>query len=46
MSKRDIKLYVKDIVDSIDKIQRYTKGLNLGQFKKKDLVIDAVVRNF
>ncbi|MBU1006966.1 MAG: DUF86 domain-containing protein [Candidatus Omnitrophica bacterium] len=46
MSKRDSKLYVKDIIDSVEKIQQYTKGLSLGQFKKKDLVIDAVVRNF
>jgi uncharacterized protein with HEPN domain len=46
MSKREVKLYVKDIIDSIQKIQQYTKGLSLRQFKKKDLVIDAVVRNF
>jgi len=36
MSKRDIKLYVKDIIDSIEKIQQYTKDLNIEQFKKKE----------
>jgi len=46
MKKRDTKLYVKDIVDSIQKIEQYTKGLTLEKFKKEDLIIDAVIRNF
>ena len=46
MKKRDTKLYVKDIVDSIKKIEQYTKGLTLEKFKKENLIIDAVIRNF
>lgn len=46
MKKRDSKLYVKDIIDSIEKIEQYTKGLSLEKFKKEDLILDAVTRNF
>lgn len=46
MKKRDAKLYVKDIIDSIQKIEQYTKGLSVEKFKEEDLIIDAVIRNF
>lgn len=45
MSKREIKLYLEDIKDSIGKIEEYTKGLDFDEFVKDTMAIDAVVRN-
>ena len=45
MTRRNNNLYVKDILDSIDKIESYAKGLSFKEFAKKKIVIDAVVRN-
>ncbi|MFH1504203.1 MAG: DUF86 domain-containing protein [Candidatus Omnitrophota bacterium] len=46
MTKRNYKLYVKDILDAIEKIEEYTKNLSFEKFSDNKLVIDAVVRNF
>lgn len=46
MTKRNNNLYIKDILDSIDKIEEYVKGLSFEDFTKNKMVIDAVVRNF
>lgn len=43
---RENRLYLQDIVDSIAKIQRYTKNMTFIEFEKNDMVIDAVIRNF
>lgn len=43
--KRGINLYVYDIKVSIAKIERYTKGILLGNLKKDEKTIDAVIRN-
>jgi uncharacterized protein with HEPN domain len=45
MSKRDWKLLLEDIRESIQKVDKYVAGLTLEQFKTNELVIDAVVRN-
>ncbi len=45
MSKRDVKLFLHDILESIEKIERYTKNLSFDEFVKNDLVVDAVIRN-
>jgi uncharacterized protein with HEPN domain len=42
---RDLRLYLDDIVRSVELIQRYTTGLNLDQFESDQKTIDAVVRN-
>lgn len=42
---RDYKLYLDDILQAIQKIEKYTKGLNADKLKKEDLVVDGVVRN-
>lgn len=42
---RDYKLYLDDILQAIDSINRYTKKLTHNKFKKNKLVIDATVRN-
>ena len=44
--KRDPRLYLKDILDAIVKIEDYTKDLSFEEFSKNNLVVDAVVRNF
>jgi uncharacterized protein with HEPN domain len=46
MSKRDWRLFIEDMLESIDLIEKYTAQLNLDSFKKDRKTIDAVVRNF
>jgi uncharacterized protein with HEPN domain len=45
MSSRDWHFRVQDILKSIQKIETYIEGMTASQFKKNELVIDAVVRN-
>lgn len=45
MSKRDPRLFLTDMLEAIEKIERYTAGLSLDQFEANDMVLDAVVRN-
>jgi len=44
--KREHLLFLKDILDSIRKIEKYTKGLSFEELKKNEMVLDAVIRNF
>lgn len=46
MSSRDWRFRIQDILKSIQKIETYIEGMTAIQFKKNELVIDAVVRNF
>jgi uncharacterized protein with HEPN domain len=39
------KVYLEDIIEAVNKIEKYTKGLTFSEFKKTELVVDAVVRN-
>ena len=43
--KRSYRLYLNDILESIEKIKRYTSGLSFEEFTASDLIFDAVVRN-
>lgn len=45
MSSRGSRFRIEDILKSIQKIELYLDGMTAAQFKKSDLVIDAVVRN-
>lgn len=45
MSKRDHSIFLKDILDSADKILRYVSGKSYGEFIEDEMLIDAVVRN-
>ena len=45
MSKRDVRLFLTDMLEAIEKIERYTEGLTLEELWENDLVADAVVRN-
>ncbi|MBA7555891.1 hypothetical protein ES705_48583 [subsurface metagenome] len=42
---REYKLYLEDILDCIEKIEKYTASLNFVEFSSNSLVQDAVVRN-
>jgi uncharacterized protein with HEPN domain len=42
---RDYKIYLKDILQAIKRIEEYTKGLSFEDFIKKQLIQDAVIRN-
>lgn len=41
----DYKLYRQDILDAIDKIERYASDLNLERFQQDELWIDAINMN-
>jgi uncharacterized protein with HEPN domain len=42
--KREPRLFLEDIVESITKIEQYTRGLNSEDFFQDRLVQDAVIR--
>ena len=42
---RDYNLYLQDILEAIERIQRYTEGMSFVDFSENDLVQDAVIRN-
>ena len=47
MSKyRSYKLFLKDIIETIEKIKIYTNGLSYEEFVQNQMVVDAVIRNF
>lgn len=46
MKKRNYTLYIRDILDAIRKIDEYVKNLSFDEFRKNDMAIDAVIRNF
>lgn len=45
MSKRDLRLFLYDILEAIEKVERYVAGLSFEQFEANEMVVDAVVRN-
>ena len=45
MSSRDWVFRLQDILKAIEKIEVYIIDLTINQFKKNDLIIDAVIRN-
>ncbi|NBV12541.1 MAG: DUF86 domain-containing protein [Sphingobacteriia bacterium] len=46
MSKRESRLLLLDILDSIEKINSYTAGHTFESFIKDSKTLDAVIRNF
>jgi uncharacterized protein with HEPN domain len=46
MSERNSRLFIEDILESIELIESYTANMQLESFKKDRKTIDAVVRNF
>lgn len=45
MSKRSPDLYIQDILEAINKIERYIKTISFEEFSQNDEKIDAVIRN-
>ncbi len=46
MYKRSPELFIQDMLEAIEKIERYTELVeDLEDFMKKDIVVDAVLRN-
>ena len=43
--QREYKLYLDDILHSIEKIEGYTRNMSYEGFAKTSLVVDAVLRN-
>ena len=46
MSKRDNKLLLEDMLESAQKILKYTRGFDRDKFLSDEKTADAVVRNF
>ena len=46
MPERDWRLLVSDILDCINKVEKYISGMNYDEFINDDKTIDAVIRNF
>jgi uncharacterized protein with HEPN domain len=44
--KRDIRLYVQDIIESIEKIEEYTSSITEDDFFRNSQIQDAVIRRF
>jgi len=44
--KREFSSFLNDIVNSIDKIKKYTAGMTFEDFEKDEKTLDAVSRNF
>lgn len=42
--KRDLKLFIEDILENINLIENSIKGLSVKQFKSNRLIIDATLR--
>lgn len=42
---RDYRVYADDILEAIEKIQRFTMGLDQEGFSKDEKTFDAVIRN-
>ncbi|UCG70087.1 MAG: DUF86 domain-containing protein [Thermoplasmata archaeon] len=45
MNKRNNRLYVKDILESIKRIENYISDQSYDEFIKNDMIRDAVLRN-
>jgi uncharacterized protein with HEPN domain len=44
--KRDYRLYIDDILEAVEKIEKYTEKLTFDGFAQDGKTIDAVIRNF
>ena len=42
---RNYRVYLSDILDCINRIERYTKGISYSEFVKDELIQDGVIRN-
>ncbi len=45
MKRRTYRLYIEDILASMNKIEKCISGLTYDAFEKNEMVVDAVIRN-
>ena len=45
MKERSYRMFAEDVLEAMDKIERYTRGLTYETFVKNEMVVDAVMRN-
>ena len=45
MSRRDVRLFLTDILEAIEKVRRYTAGITYETFESNEMFVDAVARN-
>ena len=45
MSKRNVRLFLEDILGAIDKIERYIAGISFEEYEQNEMIVDAVTRN-
>jgi uncharacterized protein with HEPN domain len=38
--------YIEDIIEAVEKVERYTDGMDYETFREDELTVDAVLRNF
>jgi len=43
--RREYKAYLRDILEAIGKIERYTENMNFEDFSDSELIQDGVIRN-
>jgi len=43
---RDWRLRLQDILEAVEKILRYTRGMSFEEFEGDEKTVDAVIRNF
>ncbi len=44
--RRNVRLYLDDIFEAIEKIENYVKGASFEDFSEDSKTVDAIVRNF
>jgi len=44
--KRDYRLYIDDLIEAIERIEKYAGGLSFEEFSRDTKTVDAVIRNF
>jgi uncharacterized protein with HEPN domain len=44
--KRNVKVYIQDILEAIRRINEYLEGLTFNEFSKDNKTVDAIIRNF
>ncbi len=45
MKIRDCRMYIEDILSSMNRIEKYVNGLEYEDFIQNDMAVDAVIRN-
>jgi len=45
MKNRDYNIFIEDILEAMNKIERYIRGLKYEEFVKNEMAVDAVIRN-